>query len=246
MQLGAGTSLSGRSDNATWTELMSNAYRATDGSWKYITTAAASEYLQDGGGHSWYIAPSGTAGNAITFTQAMTLDSSGNLLVGTTSVFAVGKISDYFAGNSQRGITLNDTDNNTASNYITFYKNGTQVGTIQGNGGTGISYTSSSDYRLKYDVKPLQNALSRVLALNPCEYKWKETEKNWEGFIAHELQAVVPQCVIGEKDAVDEDGNPKYQGIDTSFLVATLTAAIQEQQALIQDLTTRLAKLEDK
>jgi hypothetical protein len=56
----------------------------------------------------------------------------------------------------------------------------------------------------------------------------------------------VPQCVTGEKDAVDAEGKPQYQGIDTSFLVATLTKAIQEQQALIQDLTTRLAALESK
>ena len=63
-------------------------------------------------------------------------------------------------------------------------------------------------------------------------------------FIAHELQAVVPECVTGQKDAVDADGNPVYQGIDTSFLVATLTAAIQEQQALITTLTERITALE--
>jgi hypothetical protein len=67
-----------------------------------------------------------------------------------------------------------------------------------------------------------------------------------EGFIAHELQEVVENCVTGEKDAVNEDGSPKYQGIDTSFLVATLTAAIQEQQALITTLTDRITALENK
>jgi hypothetical protein len=65
-----------------------------------------------------------------------------------------------------------------------------------------------------------------------------------QGFIAHELDEVVPGCVTGEKDAVDADGNPKYQGIDTSFLVATLTAAIQEQQAIIESLTARVSALE--
>jgi hypothetical protein len=58
------------------------------------------------------------------------------------------------------------------------------------------------------------------------------------------LQEIVPDCVSGEKDAIDEDGNPKYQGIDVSFLVATLTAAIQEQQALIISLTARIVALE--
>jgi hypothetical protein len=64
-----------------------------------------------------------------------------------------------------------------------------------------------------------------------------------QGFIAHELQEVVEGCVTGEKDAVDADGNPQYQGVDTSFLVATLTAAIQEQQALIVQLQADVAAL---
>jgi L-threonylcarbamoyladenylate synthase len=65
-----------------------------------------------------------------------------------------------------------------------------------------------------------------------------------QGFIAHELAEVVPQAVTGEKDAVDAEGKPVYQGIDTSFLVATLTAAIQEQQAIITALTARVEALE--
>jgi hypothetical protein len=67
--------------------------------------------------------------------------------------------------------------------------------------------------------------------LKPVTYKWNVNGSDGQGFIAHELQAVVPECVVGEKDAVDAEGNPKYQGIDTSFLVATLTAAIQELKA---------------
>ena len=92
----------------------------------------------------------------------------------------------------------------------------------------------------------MTGALARVNALKPCTYKWKLDGSDGQGFIAHELQAVVPECVIGEKDGVDADGNPKYQGIDTSFLVATLTAAIQEQQALITALTARITALENK
>jgi hypothetical protein len=64
-----------------------------------------------------------------------------------------------------------------------------------------------------------------------------------EGFIAHELQEVVPGCVIGEKDAVDEDGSIKPQGIDTSFLVATLTAAIQELKAIVDAQGAEIAAL---
>jgi len=76
----------------------------------YSTTAAATEYNQAGGAHRWYNAPSGTAGNAITFTQAMTLDASGNLMVGQTS--ATGKLSVTGTGSSNTGIlAINATDN---------------------------------------------------------------------------------------------------------------------------------------
>jgi len=105
-----------------------------------------------------------------------------------------------------------------------------QVGAISTDG-TTTSYLTSSDYRLKHDIQPMTGALAKVAALKPCTYKWKADGSDGEGFIAHELQEVVPQCVTGEKDAVDAEGKPKYQGIDTSFLVATLTAAIQELKA---------------
>jgi hypothetical protein len=112
--------------------------------------------------------------------------------------------------------------------------------------GTSTSYLTSSDYRLKENIAPMTGALAKVSALKPCTYTWKESGEASQGFIAHELQEVCPDAVVGEKDFVDAEGNPKYQGIDTSFLVATLTAAIQEQQAIINDLTTRLTALENK
>jgi len=126
-----------------------------------------------------------------------------------------------------------------------------QVGSI-GTSGTATSYNTSSDYRLKNTIMPMTGALAKVSLLKPCTYKWNVDGSDGQGFIAHELDEVVSGCVSGEKDAIetytDEEGNeatrPKYQGIDTSFLVATLTAAIQEQQALITALTTRITALE--
>jgi hypothetical protein len=99
---------------------------------------------------------------------------------------------------------------------------------------------------LKENATPMTGALAKVSALKPCTYTWKADGSAGQGFIAHELQAVVPDCVVGEKDAVDAEGNPKYQGIDTSFLVATLTAAIQELKAIIDTQATRIAALENK
>jgi hypothetical protein len=85
----------------------------------------------------------------------------------------------------------------------------------------------------------MTGALTKVAQLKPVTYTWKADGSDGQGFIAHELQAVVPDCVTGTKDAVDKDGKPQHQGVDTSFLVATLVAAIQE-------LTARLEALENK
>jgi hypothetical protein len=92
----------------------------------------------------------------------------------------------------------------------------------------------------------MTNALSVVSQLKPCTYTWKLDNSAGQGFIAHELAEVCPEAVVGEKDALDSDGNPKYQGIDTSFLVATLTAAIQEQQAIIEQLRADVETLKGK
>jgi hypothetical protein len=113
------------------------------------------------------------------------------------------------------------------------------VGTISTNG-TTTAYNTSSDYRLKENIAPMTGALDKVAQLKPVTYKWKSTGTDSQGFIAHELQAVVPECVTGQKDAVNEDGSIKPQGIDTSFLVATLTAAIQELKAEVDSLKAQL------
>jgi hypothetical protein len=115
--------------------------------------------------------------------------------------------------------------------YETFQYNNSVIGYISQNGTTAVAYNTTSDYRLKNTISPITGALARVALLKPCTYKWNADGSDGEGFIAHELAEVCPQAVSGEKDAVDDEGNPQYQGIDTSFLVATLTAALQELNA---------------
>ena len=125
-----------------------------------------------------------------------------------------------------------------------FLYNNTVIGSISQNGTTAVSYNTTSDYRLKENIKPLTGGLARVAALKPCTYTWKAApEEVGEGFIAHELAEVCPQAVTGEKDAVNEDGSIKPQSIDTSFLVATLTAALQELKAELDSVKTELAAL---
>jgi hypothetical protein len=106
----------------------------------------------------------------------------------------------------------------------------TATGSITSDGST-TAYNTTSDYRLKENVQPMVGALARVMALRPVSYTWRANGGSGEGFIAHELAKVCPQAVVGEKDELDDEGNPVYQGIDTSFLIATLTAAIQEIKA---------------
>jgi hypothetical protein len=127
----------------------------------------------------------------------------------------------------------------TDGNAMIIRKANTDVGTISVTA-SATSYNTSSDYRLKNTIAPMTGALAKVAQLKPVTYKWNVDGSNGQGFIAHELQEVIPDCVTGAKDAVDADGKPKYQGIDVSFLVATLTAAIQEQQAIIESLKARL------
>jgi hypothetical protein len=134
---------------------------------------------------------------------------------------------------------------NGTRNAISFAYNSSGVGQIV-TGTSSVSYASNSDYRLKENVLPITGALAKVTALKPVTYNWKIDGADGEGFIAHELQEVCPLAVHGEKDAVEENGKIIPQSIDPSKLVATLTAAIQEQQAIIENLKSRIEVLEAK
>lgn len=182
--------------------------------------------------------------------ERVRVDSSGNLLVGTTAADPItSQVSGISLGSDQIiRISKGDTvcaafaRRGTDGAILNFNKDTTQVGTITVTG-SATAYNTSSDYRLKENVAPMQNALDTVAQLNPVTYTWKTDGAAGQGFIAHELQAVVPDCVSGAKDAVDADGNPQYQGVDTSFLVATLVKAIQEQQEQINALKAEVAAL---
>jgi hypothetical protein len=107
------------------------------------------------------------------------------------------------------------------------------------------AYNTSSDYRLKENVTAVSDGITRLQQLKPSRFNFiADPAKTVDGFIAHEVQAVVPEAITGEKDAVDDDGNPEYQGIDQSKLVPLLTAALQEAIGEIESLKARVAALE--
>jgi hypothetical protein len=179
------------------------------------------------------------------YTERMRLTLDGNFLVGGTSVRDSGKVSIDTSGN---GLAIYVIPNTSAVDFAIFRANsGTLCGAISRVGTTGaVTYTSTSDYRLKENITPMTGALNKIARLKPVTYTWKNGGQSAEGFIAHELAEVCPDAVVGAKDQLDADGNPKYQGIDVSFLVATLTAAIQELSAKNDALTARIVALEAK
>jgi hypothetical protein len=212
----------------------------------YTGNGAASAYSQFNSSHSWFTAPTGTAGNAISFTQAMTLDATGRLLIAKTAInddtVPGTVIAERINHTTSNGATMLLNRHSSDGDSVIIRRNNVTVGSISVTT-SATSYNTSSDYRLKNTVAPMTGALAKVALLKPVTYKWNVDGSDGQGFIAHELQAVVPDAVIGEKDAVDAEGKPVYQGIDTSFLVATLTAAIQEQQAMIEQLKADVAAL---
>jgi hypothetical protein len=111
--------------------------------------------------------------------------------------------------------------------------------------GTVIQYTSYSDHRLKEDVQQISNATESLKQLNPVNFAWIDGGVRMNGFLAHEVQSVVPEAVTGTHNEVDSDDNPVYQGIDQSKLVPLLTASLQEAIAKIEELETRIATLEN-
>jgi hypothetical protein len=179
--------------------------------------------------------------------NVMTLDASGRLFVGKISSSAANTGCELQTGVGGNAASVFTADAGSASimNRLTsdgvivdFRRQTISVGNIAVTT-LATTYNTVSDYRLKESAKPLVGGLDRVNALKPSVYKWKVNGSAGEGFLAHELAEVVPFAVTGNKDAVDADGNPAYQGVDLSKLVPILVAAIQELTARVKTLEAR-------
>tara|TARA_R110002167_G_scaffold236945_1_gene442136 strand:- start:14 stop:760 length:747 start_codon:yes stop_codon:yes gene_type:complete len=233
-------------------------------------------------GTSAYAAVFGNQGNYPTqFTTngntRMTISPSGNVLVGTDSAGTQAAGGVAIVPTSDSLIRVGHANGTgSGSLYMQFSYNGSALGSISQHGTSQILFNTSSDYRLKENVVPMTGSIDRVKALKPSQFNFiTDADKTVDGFLAHEAQAVVPECATGTKDAMrdeeyevtaaveevrDEDDNitteaveavmgtrsvPDMQGIDQSKLVPLLTAALQEAITKIESLEARLSALEE-
>ena len=273
IDIGGKSGLSFYSSATDYTLLTHNMYVNSSGTNLYKQNGFASMFYQNDGKFTWATAPSGTAGNAITWANAMTLDASGRLFVGTTTAGSA----------SQNGVSINNVSdstyistnhsNGTGSTawYQNFSYNGIQIGSIYQSGTTAVVYATTSDYRLKENIRPAD--CKKFMSIKFVDYE-RIDGRHECGVIAHELQEVYPDLVTGEKDATevrkveispaveevkDEDGNiiteaieavyeekefPVYQQVNYMGLIARIGTVVQQQQKLIDDLKSRIEVLE--
>lgn len=204
-----------------------NATRFTNG----VNGEALFGTVQDATGYQAFVWQSYNGAYAermrITYDGKLFLNTTTNLPSGTSARFQVAYVK---AGEWAITVRPTDADGGGGGPLDVCNTAGTSIGTITA-GSSSISFNTTSDYRLKENVAPMTGGLTAVKALNPVTYKWELDGSDGEGFIAHELQEVVPLAVIGTKDAVDDKGKPIYQGVDYSKIVVHLVAAIQELKA---------------
>ena len=197
-------------------------------------------------------------------TPSATIDSSGNLLVGTTANDPITGIHDrlqvYTTGSAQFAGFFDNQSTTSAygvgvrsyTGANMYFFNGTgvsSVGAISTTGST-TTYSPTSDIRLKTNIKPITNGLERISKLKPVDYDWIADGIADNGFIAQDLLEIPEFAHRVTKVGLNNDGEPFY-GVDYMKFVAVLTSAIQEQQALItaqqstiQSLTERITALE--
>jgi hypothetical protein len=185
-----------------------------------------------------------TADGASSPTERMRITQAGDVRIGTTAAVGTNVKGVDIVDNIASLLYRSGATTTSTQNHFAFFNPNGAVGNIS-TSASATAYTTSSDYRLKENVVPLTGAVDRLQQIPVHRFNFiADPETVVDGFIAHEAQAVVPECVTGQKDEVDADGNPIYQGIDQSKLVPLLTAALQEALAEIASLKDRVAALE--
>jgi hypothetical protein len=178
-------------------------------------------------------------------TERMRITSGGFVFINTTTNFSADKLCLAF-GTTENGLGIRDNNDTSGTTFAVFRNsaNGICGSVTRVTTTNAVNYNTSSDYRLKKDIQPVENALAKLNQINPVNFVWKDCDIAATGFIAHEIAAVSPDIVSGEKDAVDVNGNPIYQGVDYGKLTPLLTAALKELNAKVEALQARVDELE--
>ena len=279
LQIGLGAHFYGRTDD-TAIYISSNAYR--DGSnWKYTANTTASQ-MGMGTHITFYTASSGTAGNNISWTDVMRLENDGDWMIGSdwsNTLWDSGSESGVFYRKAQGSFAMatpsstgysnwymnKNTGGGTSDNrWIDFYYNGSSRDKIWYNNSGNVAFGGYSDYRLKENITEMDDGIVKVKQLKPSYYTWKKghgrdecSDIKQSGFIAHEIQSVLPNLVDGTKDQVvtqeefdagtqpEESavGTPIYQSVDYQKITPILTAAIKELITKVETLEAEVAAL---
>jgi len=154
----------------------------------------------------------------------------------------------HFASASYSAYAARMSDNGSGAGFLVCRSSdNSTIGQVARNGtSAAVQFLTSSDYRLKENINYDFDATSKIKQLKPCKFTWKNDDSNvvFDGFLAHEVQEIVPYAINGKKDAVDEDGNIEAQSIDKGDLVPLLVKSLQEALTEIDTLKTKVAALE--
>ena len=175
--------------------------------------------------------------------ERIRIDSSGNIFYGGRTTTSATTNATSFLDTD----TTYKSFQGSGTPHMTFLNGATTVGTITNNG-TNASYNTTSDYRKKNELGYIEDACERLMSLRPILYEFKGiiNPTKQEGFIAHEVQEIVPSAVTGDKDAVDPVTDaPILQQLDQSKLVPLLTQALKDALWKIEKLEEKVEELED-
>jgi hypothetical protein len=267
IQAGNGAAFQGQNNSASVVHVSGNAYIDSGGVYRYIGTEGAQRYRGYEGAHEWFTAASGTAGNAISFTQAMTLTAAGALLVGTTTASnrilytkGAGVNNEYFSSfentNSSTPLGLDIfysavAPNSTGSQFLDCRDTGATRLQLRSNGGLA-NYSANdvnlSDERTKKDIVPLGSMWDKFKAIEIVAFKYKDQthEDNNIGVIAQQVESVAPEFVdVDGFGDTPEDGVP-LKTVYTTDMYHAAIKALQEAMTRIEQLEAKVAALESK
>ena len=228
--------------DGTYQPMIGGMYTSNNSETNLISTAVSSVAAQSG-----FRFDVSNGGGSSARTTALTLTRAAANVSVVLSVNASGESSviDSNPGNtgSRRVLTVQGgvfaASGDSSSKLIIFQSNnGTELGSVQRNGGANVLYNTSSDRRLKEDYQDF-NGIDLIKNIKAYDFKWKDTDHRNYGVIADELKEIIPSIVSGIKDEKYEDGRDKYMAVDYGQLTPILIKAIQELKAEIDELKNK-------